>query len=308
MKDQSSLLRTSLRANAIFSVICAAVLITNSDAIASLIGLGSKAFYLTLGVGLALFATRLFYLAGAKSISAINALVASISDGIWVLGSLLVIAVYHGELSDKGLVIILGVAVCVAAFGILQARGILNLFQSASEPGLYRICLRIRAEAKYTNLWDIVSNLAGIARYVKGLESSEVSDGNANKVGAIRRCRDTSGKQWREVCTTRTEGESLELKFLCEDKGFPFPMTEMLGSWHLRPMGENETSIDIIWEMKPKSQLLMVLFLPIMASKIASDFPDVVAKMEADAQRLGAGLPLEAKPSVSNRQLISGFC
>jgi len=308
MKDQSSLLRTSLRANAIFSATCAVALVTNSEAIATLIGLGSKAFYFAIGLGLALFAGRLFYLARAKSISAMNALVASVSDGIWVLGTMLVIAVYHAELSDKGVLIILGVAVCVAVFGFLQARGILNLFQSTSEPGQYRICLKIETEANSTDLWSIVSNLAGIERYVKGLESSELSKGHADKVGAIRSCRDTSGKQWREVCTTRTEGKYLELKFFCEDEGFPFPMTEMLGSWALTPKGINRTSLDIVWEMKPRSQGLMVLLLPLMASKIAADFPDVVAKMEADAQCLAAGLPLAAKPTITSRQLISGFC
>jgi len=308
MKDQSSLLRNSLRANAVFSAACAAALISSNDAIATLIGLGSEAFYFSLGVGLALFAARLLYLAGAKSISTINALIASVSDGIWVIGTVVILAVYQGKLTDSGILIIQGVAICVAVFGVLQAIGILRLFQSESKPGQYRICLKIETEAKYTDLWAIVGDLAGIARYVKGLQSSEICDGHASKVGATRRCQDTSGKQWREVCTTRTEGKYLEMKFLCEDKGFPFPMTEMLGSWSLTPTGPDKTAIDIVWEMKPKSQLLMILFLPMMASKIASDFPDVVARMETDAQRLSAGLPLEAEASNSNRQLISGFC
>ncbi len=308
MKDQSSLLRKSLRANAVFSAACAAALIISSDAIATLIGLGSETLYLALGVGLALFAARLLYLAGSKSISTINALIASVSDVIWVIGTVIILTVYQAKLTDTGILIILGVAVCVAVFGALQAIGILHLFQSESKPGQYKICLKIEADAKYTDLWAIVGDLAGITRYVKGLKSSEVSEGHPNKIGATRRCQDTSGKQWREVCTTRTEGEHLELKFLCEDEGFPFPMAEMLGSWSLTPTGADSTSIDIVWEMKPKSQLLMVLFLPLMASKIVSDFPDVIAKMEADAQRLSAGLPLETIPSISNRQLISGFC
>jgi hypothetical protein len=307
VKNQKPL-RYALRGNAIFSVICAITLIVECQMIARLIGIGHADLYLALGIGLGLFAARLVCLSLGSAISTLQALIVSISDALWVVGSIAILMVFSADLTMTGIFIIAAIAICVAVFGALQARGIQRIYQQDGNPDQYCLCLRVETDAEPGYLWRIVGDLAGIKRYADTLQRADVVAGKPNSVGAIRRCQDTNGKQWREVCTQRIENQLLELRFVCEDEGFPFPMKAMQGSWTLTAKPKSGTTIDINWAMTPKSPSLMFIFLPLMATKIAKEFPLIIAKMEADAQRLKEGRPLEEWATQSPRTLAAGFC
>jgi hypothetical protein len=83
-------------------------------------------------------------------------------------------------------------------------------------------------------------------------------------VGAIRECTDWQGRTWAERCIRYEPETSVELEFLADEPGFPFPVNKMRGGWTLFPQGEG-CEVEVWWEMKLKRFLSGVVIMPLLA-------------------------------------------
>ena len=119
--DPSAPLRARLQHNAAFSGAGGVVAAVGCVPLADLMGFDQWWLLLAIGVGLVGFAA-LVAMAAAGPVERLrtDALVISLADGSWVLGSVAVSAV--GVLSAAGVAIVLAQAAVVAFFGITQWR------------------------------------------------------------------------------------------------------------------------------------------------------------------------------------------
>ncbi len=120
---QSTVLKSALLSNAVFSVVSGMVLMIFGAAIADLIGIGAPWVYQIVGAGLVGFAG----VVGWTARTPINpqwATWISVADGAWVVGTVLLVIVAGGVLKPLGVMALLMVAGVVGGFAVWQMRGV----------------------------------------------------------------------------------------------------------------------------------------------------------------------------------------
>ena len=127
-------LRLALRANAIFSGLCALALLVAPTAIGHTIGVPDALWLIALGIGLAAFAVHLLVTAARHEVRALRreALRHSLADFAWVAGSGGVLL--GGWLTPAGQVALVAVGVAVLGLGVAQWRSLPTA--DAVAPGL----------------------------------------------------------------------------------------------------------------------------------------------------------------------------
>ncbi|ERN41578.1 hypothetical protein KR51_00017970 [Rubidibacter lacunae KORDI 51-2] len=193
-------LRTALFANAVFSTICGLIMFACPEFFGTLIGLQALLVFRLIGCGLLLFAADLLHQATRPRLETWRALYASGADFLWVISSLLGLLLFSRLFSETGVAVVLAVAGVVPIFGVWQMWGI-DRAHRAENPALHRHCLVVHAEATPVNMWEVISRLGAIQKYSPSLVKSEILNGKAPGIGAVRRCADQSWQVLvRRVC------------------------------------------------------------------------------------------------------------
>ena len=123
MSDHTLLLR-ALRLNAIFSATSAGVLVFAGPWIAAQLGLtGAMPAYVTAGL-LAVFALQLGNIVRTRKIFTIEIVVIIFADIAWVVGSVVLVALFYSSLTIIGLLLVDVVAIAVLCFAVQQIRGL----------------------------------------------------------------------------------------------------------------------------------------------------------------------------------------
>lgn len=270
-------LRLALTSNAIFSFSSALLMIFIPTQVGHWLGIQAPLIFQMLGIGLALFAVELIYQATRQRMTTWRALIASIADFSWVIGSILLLMVFPQLFSSLGNILIMGIAGVVFCFGTWQLWAIGKAHQTGQN-GNYRHCIIVETNAPADKMWQVVSNIGDIKHYMPSLKRSFVLDGKTPSVGAIRVCEDISGKQWSEECIDFKTKHSFTVRFLSEAPNFPFPAKTMLGGWEVTPTNEG-SQIMVWWELEPKTKLLAPVILPLLAFQADRDFPKIVQRM-----------------------------
>lgn len=274
-------LRTALFVNAVFSAICALVLLALPEFVRDFLNIQAPLIVRSIGFGLLIFSIDLMCQATQLRLATWRALYASISDFLWVIGSVLSLWLFPGVLSVTGIVVLTVVAVVVFAFGIWQIWGIDRAHQS-KDPGLRRHCLVVHTQVPATDMWNVIERMGDIQNYMPSLVKSEILDGKAPGVGAVRHCIDNAGRSWSEECIRFELGYSFTVRFISEAPDFPFPASMMFGGWEVIPMGR-ESDVVVWWEIAPKPRFLAPILLPILAFSADRDFVQIVRRMTNDA-------------------------
>ncbi len=271
-------LRIALVGNAVFSALSAVILITFSEKVGTLIGTVNYWVLSVIGIGLGIFSADLFHQASRRRMQTWRALYASLGDASWVLGTIILLVWFPQLINEQGRALVIAVALIVALFGCFQFWGAGEAHR-LKDSRVYRHCVAVRVSANTTKLWGVISDLSGISKYFPSLRSSFIRDDMKPEVGAIRQCEDHSGKQWAEMCTRFEVGKRIEMEFLCQEVGFPYPAHEMIGGWELIKISETSTEVHIWWELKPKPSFMAPLIMPLLGLKADIDFPPLVFRM-----------------------------
>lgn len=124
-QPRDHLLRTSLRANAGFSALCAGTALVAAAPLAAALGIPEPRLLTSLGVQLLGFAALLIVLASRPVIRIGLALAVVIADALWVAATLPVLL--SGLLTAAGNWTACAIAIVVGLFGVLQTLGIRRL-------------------------------------------------------------------------------------------------------------------------------------------------------------------------------------
>jgi len=277
--NRSRLLRTALAVNTVFSLVSGLAFLLFAEGLARFVGV-SPGILAPVGGAVLGWAGFVCWQTVRRRVSALLALVTSLGDGAWVVGTVVGLAGWGGALTPSGVMLAVGVAAVVGALAGAQLVGI-RRFHEETDPRRdtgWRHCVPVEVGASPEAMWQVVSDLGGIERFSPTLVSSEV-DGPPGR-GTVRRCRDADGHTWEEECIGVEPGRSLELRFRTEAEGFPFPVTAMTGGWVVEPSGDG-SRVSIWWSFDPRPSWAGILMVPLMAAKLDRDFRKVVDRMAA---------------------------
>ncbi len=284
-RDRQQLLRLSLAGNALFSGLSGTLLAFRSESIASLLGLDVPVWVLLTGIGLLLFSAELWYQVRQERLIPWRALLASSGDCLWVVASALLLIWAPEWFSEIGRFLIAAVAAVVAFFGISQLIGIRRIFKIPGEPR-FRHCIRMETGLEQNILWSRVGDIGAIANFAPFLKESRLKESATGEwTGAMRTCTDNRGVSWSETCTDYHPGQSLDLRFITEEPGFPFPVREMIGGWRLYPSNVG-CEVEVWWEMRLKAGLPAVILMPLMAARADRDIAATIRAMVSDTGEL----------------------
>lgn len=282
-------LRRELLANAAFSTLSGGTFVLFGPAVADLIGIGIPLVYQIIGLGLLVFAGYVLWIATRKTVDTFAVLQISLGDFLWVMGTLVVILLTLPSLHWGGLVAMLLVAAVVLRFGIGQLNGISKAYAIPNKHNTHRICVAIDTPEPADKLWPIIADLPSIREYSPHLETVILREDTTPGVGAVRQCTDDKGKTWAEHCTRYDhDARALDMHFLADEPGFPYPFQTMDGGWEVVPNG-NGSTVNIWFEVTPKNRWTHPIILAMMTKNLASNFGDVVARMTATAR--GEAIP-----------------
>ena len=298
-------LRLALAANAVFSITCAGLMLFRPSLVGGWLGVQAPLVLQAVGAGLVFFAADLLHQTTRRRIETWRALYASAADCLWVIGTVVLLALFPSVLSTTGNALVAAVAVAVFLFGAWQLWAIGHAHKL---PGIgeYRHCIIVEVNAPSDAMWRMVSRLGDIKDYMPSLRRSVLAAGRGPGVGAVRTCEDHSGKQWSEECTTFNTGRSFAVRFLSEAPDFPFPAKTMRGGWEVTP-ADGGSHVMVWWELLPKPKLLAPIILPLLAFQVDRDFTKIIQRMAADA----LGHPPEALNQQLPRaiaRLLPNFC
>ena len=122
---ESMLLRRVLQANGVFSTISGIALVAFASPLAALMGVERPWILLAIGAVLLVFAVTLFVNSRRDNINENEVMQAIISDGVWVLGS--AVLLYVGVMTTVGNWFVVLVALVVIVFAGLQSIGLRRL-------------------------------------------------------------------------------------------------------------------------------------------------------------------------------------
>ena len=131
MKSTETLLRNTLKSNAIFSFISGLLLAIFSSGIGQFMQVAMPGILMYIGIGLIFFAGLVFFNGFKTAIDQNQVKFIILQDWIWVAGSLIIIIANPFSISLKGNLLIGFVAGVVAVFAMLQTKGLRHINQKA---------------------------------------------------------------------------------------------------------------------------------------------------------------------------------
>lgn len=280
----TSLLKRALLTNAGFSALCGGAFAVLSAQVAAFVGLGDPILYRVIGAGLLLFAALVGWVATRNPISGFYAALISSADLLWVAGTAVFIVLAYQHLSIPGLIAVLAVAGVVLLFALLQLQGIVQMHAAPGRPGHSRLWVAVTTPVSADSMWARIADLGSIKRYSPTLVKVMLRDGARPGLNAVRQCTDQAGKTWAEHCTRfDTAARTVEMRFLVDEKAFPYPFGAMSGGWTVDAQPSGST-VRIWFEVTPKHAALHPFILAVMSRDLARSFGDTVARMVIDAQ------------------------
>ncbi|MEX0299628.1 MAG: hypothetical protein AB3N28_11210 [Kordiimonas sp.] len=134
-----TLLKRALRANAIFSTICASIIYILTSQLSALFNDFPELYLQILGGGLYVFAAQLFWVASKSPIDTKAAKAITWMDWGWVAGSGVLIIATANQLTMLAIDIILGVAIVVGICAYTQGRGLKKLADPGETQALKKV-------------------------------------------------------------------------------------------------------------------------------------------------------------------------
>ena len=241
-------LRNMLRLNAATSLLGGLVAAALGGPLNAILDTSSTNWIRTIGFGLVIFAVDVVIVAGTsiQKLKRYTPLV-SAADAVWVAASIATITL--GWFSTTGAIVIGVVAAMVATFGIRQiilVRRLAHAPQNADavvmneSPPTEVFHFQAPIACSPALAWSIVTDHELYGRLAPNLGA--VAATAPNGPGLTRSCSNRGGEAWNETCTLWHDGEQYDIDV--DTTNYPYPLTEMRGSWWVRCASETTVGMD----------------------------------------------------------------
>ena len=244
-----------------------------------------------LGVGLLGFAGLVYALSRYKFLSraVVNEIV--LLDGLWVIGSVILVAMFGPIFTANGVIIVAAVAAIVAFFAISQflaAARIENPVPVADvrmREGKLHATVKRTVRAPVAAVWEVMTDHPAYADVADNLSKVEVLSGDG--LGMLRRCYGPKGESWEETCDLYEPGHSYGFRVHTEAEDYPYPFSQLAGRWTVEEQPEGSVfDIEIVAVLKGNalSRWLFALMAGPQFKTILIDLADAWAmRMEKGA-------------------------
>lgn len=251
--------RAFLSFNATFSAFTGAALLVAPGAIAEMMFVdpaGWKPAILTgLGVGLLIFAADLLIMATNRWVTRDEVGIIVLADIGWIVGSIVLLALFGDLFTQDGVVLVEVVALIVAVIAIGQYVGSRSIVPPAAQVSIHSrngaLVAKVERAVKASPaaVWKVMTDHPGYADVASNLSKVEVVSGAG--LGMKRRCYGPKGENWTETCNHYEDGRSYGFKIHTEAADYSYPISELQGRWSVNPNNSgSKFSINI--EAKPK--------------------------------------------------------
>lgn len=280
-QSNARLLRLSLAANGLFSLLTGAVCVLAPTAIASLVfaippavfGLSAATLVTELGIALLVFAGLVLWTASQALIHRGRAKLITILDAGWVLGSAGLLVTFPQLWTSTGLFTVAIIAIAVALFALDQALGLMLLYQGKSDVSAKRngnqltVTARAVTRASSDRVWQVMSHQEAYADVADNISKVQVTAGSGPDLE--RRCFDNDGKSWDETCIMWDEGRAFAFRVHTEAPDYPYPIAGLTGEWSLSPVVDG-TQVQMTFNVTAKPGLLNGILFRLMAAPFAA--------------------------------------
>lgn len=130
--DNAKLLVRAFNANGLFSFGSGLLILFATQRLSHWFGQLEPMIFSGLGIGLILFAARLFYLAGPGKLHQLEAKIVIGSDIGWVVGSAVLASLFFSEIATVGIIIMSLISLLVGGFALFQHKGLVRYLNSIS--------------------------------------------------------------------------------------------------------------------------------------------------------------------------------
>ncbi|MDX1570585.1 MAG: CBS domain-containing protein [Xanthomonadales bacterium] len=117
---------------------------------------------------------------------------------------------------------------------------------------VYKLERRIKAHPEL--VWDIISDVAGLAKVAPHISKVEILEGEGEGVGLKRRVYDRRGDSWIEECIAWEDGKSYTMRV--DTSHYPFTFSSMEFTWSVEAGERNTTIIRTRYEYQYRYGLL----------------------------------------------------
>jgi len=279
-QSNQSLLRKSLRANALFSLISGILLIATAGPLAGLMfaepvelfGFGMETVLFAAGIGIVVFAADVWFISRSDRISLFQSKLVVFLDAGWVVGSAALLLLWPEVFTTVGMATIIVVAIVVADLGIMEFVGVMMTYEGESEVSAdyqgdhLTITATLATDLPSGQVWSVMRQQERYAEVADNLSSVKVIRGSAK--GMVRECADPKGQTWRETCTRWEEGEGFAFRIHTDAPDYPYPIAELAGDWSVADLGSG-SRIKMVFQAKAKSGLMNKLAFKMMAVPFA---------------------------------------
>jgi hypothetical protein len=124
MNTNIKILKIALRTNAVFSFLCAVLILFFTSQIADLLGKVPIYMLISLAIALIGFVVMILYVSEKQKLSVKQAKIITIMDFSWVIGSIILVSLGSQWFSITGIIVILVVAAIVGMLALFQYLGI----------------------------------------------------------------------------------------------------------------------------------------------------------------------------------------
>jgi len=131
MKPASELLMRGLKMNAVFSGLSAVAMLLAANWVAEQVGLPGPGNVYAVAVFLLFFAAQLGNIVRTQTIRTWEIVAIIVGDLLWVVGSIVLGAMYFRSFSTIGALLVDAVALTVLIFAVMQIRGLREYRRSA---------------------------------------------------------------------------------------------------------------------------------------------------------------------------------
>jgi ribosome-associated toxin RatA of RatAB toxin-antitoxin module len=283
--ERSRLLSRTLLANGVFSLASGLALALAPASVAAMLGISGTAPLVALAPGLLLFGASLLPLARSAAEHPGRALVATVLDVAWVVGSVVLLVGWSPHFGPPGRLVIGGVAAVVATFALLQLAGLRNLNRNDGARGSYRSTIETRrlVPVDPTTAWSVISDVDRYAELATGLRFSRALSGSG--VGLRRECGDHHGRSWTETCSAWEDGRVYAMEVNTGADDYPYPLDALRGEWRVTEV-DGGTELAIRFDFTVKGGLLGEVLAAFMAPKARREMEAVLDRW-AETARTG---------------------
>lgn len=287
-----ALLRVALLANALFSVLSGLGMLFLSRSLAPWLGTGIPApVVAAIGIALVPFGGLAAWVGTRQHPPTWLALLISVADLAWVIGSAGLVVLSRETLSGTGIALVVAVALVVFGFAAGQLLGIARAYRVGTGKRQIRVCIEVRTDGDAEVIWRNVADMGNIARFAPMLATSGMRAGAAPGIGAVRECSDRGQRRWAERCLRLDRvNREFDVEFLADEPDFPFPFEALRGGWRVRPEAEHVV-VRIWWEGALRRALLASVVPALFAWQAKRHFAVVVGRMAGSNATPRGALP-----------------